>query len=250
MQMRIPIIAGNWKMHKTVAEACSFVEAAPRIAEQIDVVICAPFTALHAIKQLAEQKNIALGAQNVHWEEAGAFTGEISPLMLKELGVKYVIVGHSERRAYFNETNETVSKRIHAALQHGLTPIACVGEDLPTKEAGQTAAFLHQQMQAVMQGLSAEAMQQVVVAYEPIWAIGTGRTSSFADANAMITTIRGYIQDHFNETTAEQTRIQYGGSVKPENIAGFLKQSAIDGALIGGASLDLESFLAMVKGVQ
>ncbi len=246
--MRIPIIAGNWKMYKTIAEAKEFAEDLPQIGDQVEAVICAPFTALAALSEALQGKNISLGAQNVHWEEEGAYTGEISPLMLKELGVQYVIIGHSERRAYFNETDETVNQRVHAALKHGLSPIICVGEDLEQRESGRTKEVVKVQMEAAMKEISEEQITQVVIAYEPIWAIGTGKTSSAEDANEVIGYIRQLIADQYDQSLANQVRIQYGGSVKPENIDGFMAQRDIDGVLVGGASLKADSFLALVKG--
>ncbi|MBP1932618.1 triose-phosphate isomerase [Ammoniphilus resinae] len=248
--MRIPIIAGNWKMFKTVAEAKDFATALPAIEKGVEAVVCVPFTALSSVGEILSRKNVSLGAQNVHWEEEGAFTGEISPLMLKELGVKYAIIGHSERRAYFNETNETVNLRIKAALKHGIHPIVCVGEDLQQRETGQTKAVVKEQMEAAMQGISQEDLFKFVIAYEPIWAIGTGKTSSAEDANEVIGYIRQLIADQFDQNTAIQVRIQYGGSVKPENIAGFMDQPDIDGALVGGASLKPDSFAALLKGAR
>lgn len=246
--MRQPIIAGNWKMFKTISEAMEFAQALPVLNEQAEAVVCAPFTALSSLAPVLREKNVALGAENIHWAEEGAFTGEISPLMLKEIGVKYAIIGHSERRAYFNETNETVSKRIHAALKHGILPIVCVGEDLAQREAGKTKEVVKEQMEAAMKEISADQMIQMVIAYEPIWAIGTGKTSSADDAGQVIGFIRGLIADQFDQNVANQVRIQYGGSVKPENVAGFMAEPDIDGALVGGASLAPASFVALVKG--
>lgn len=246
--MRIPIIAGNWKMYKTLAEAKAFAESLPTVGDQVEAVICAPSTALAVLSESLQGKNISLGAQNVHWEEEGAYTGEISPLMLKELGVQYVIIGHSERRAYFGETDETVNMRVHAALKHGLSPIICVGEDLEQRESGRTKEVVKVQMEAAMKLISEEQITQVVIAYEPIWAIGTGKTSSAEDAGEVIGFIRQLIADQYDQSYANQVRIQYGGSVKPENIAGFMAERDIDGALVGGASLNPDSFLALVKG--
>lgn len=248
--MRIPIIAGNWKMYKTMAEAKAFAESLPQMGEQVEAVICAPFTALAVLAEALQGKNISLGAQNVHWEEEGAFTGEVSPFMLKELGVQYVIIGHSERRAYFGETDETVNRRVHAAHKHGLSPIICVGEDLEQRESGRTKEVVKVQMEAAMKDISEEQITKVVIAYEPIWAIGTGKTSSAEDANEVIGYIRQLIADQYDQSYANQVRIQYGGSVKPENIAGFMAQRDIDGALVGGASLNPDSFLALVKGAK
>jgi len=246
--MRKPIIAGNWKMYKTIAEAKAFVEGLPVVEGEVEAIICAPFTVLSELAKVLPQKNIALGAQNVHWAEEGAFTGEVSPSMLKEIGVQYVIIGHSERRAYFNETDETVNQRIHAALNAGLIPIVCVGEDLGQRESGLTKEVVKKQIQAAMNDIRSEQMKKMVVAYEPIWAIGTGKTSSAEDANEVIGAIREFIADQYDQQIANQVRIQYGGSVKPDNIAGFLSQSDIDGALVGGASLQPEAFIALVKG--
>jgi triosephosphate isomerase len=248
--VRIPIIAGNWKMYKTIADAKSFVEALPVMGDDVEAVLCVPFTHLDALAPLVKPKDIALGAQNIHWAEEGAYTGEISPLMLKEIGVQYVIVGHSERRAYFNETDETVNQRLHAAFKHGIRPIVCVGEDLDQRESGRTKEVVKVQMEAAMNEVSAEQMIQMVIAYEPIWAIGTGRTSSAEDAAEVIGFIRELVADQYDHNVAAQVRIQYGGSVKPENVEGFMARPDIDGALVGGASLQPESFLALVKGAQ
>ncbi|UYZ15468.1 MULTISPECIES: triose-phosphate isomerase [Brevibacillus] len=248
--MRTPIIAGNWKMHKTIAEAVRFVQEAKAgsAAAGVEQVICAPFTALAALAEALKGTPIALGAQNVHFEEQGAFTGEISPLMLKEIGVRYVIIGHSERRQYFNETDETVNKKVLAALKHGLKPIVCVGESLEQREAGETAAVVRRQTEAALAGVDAAQMADVVIAYEPIWAIGTGKSSTAEDANETIAIIRGAIAERFGQAAAQTVRIQYGGSVKPENIDSFMAQPDIDGALVGGASLTAESYLQLVAG--
>ncbi|WP_139492691.1 triose-phosphate isomerase [Brevibacillus dissolubilis] len=247
--MRTPIIAGNWKMFKTIAEATAFANALPKDGiASVEQVICAPFTALPALAEALRGTAYKLGAQNMHFEEQGAFTGEISPLMLKELGVTYVILGHSERRQYFAETDETVNKKTKAALAHGLLPIVCVGESLEEHEAGKTEEVVRTQTQAALEGLTAEQASQVVVAYEPIWAIGTGKSSTAEDANATIAYIRSVIAGQFDQGTADQVRIQYGGSVKPETVAGYLGQSDIDGALVGGASLTTEGYLGLVNG--
>lgn len=247
--MRKPIIAGNWKMHMTIAEATRFVKQLPVMKQAADVVVCAPFTALSSLSEPLREKNIALGAQNVHWDEAGAYTGEISPVMLKEIGTRYVIIGHSERRTYFNETDETVNRRVLTALQHELIPIVCVGENIEQREAGQTETIVSEQIQAALNRVPNDQIERVVIAYEPIWAIGTGKTSSAEDANQVIATIRQSVARLFDERAAGQVRIQYGGSVNPENIKGFLAQPEIDGALVGGASLRPESFAALVEGV-
>jgi triosephosphate isomerase len=249
--MRTPIIAGNWKMHKTMAEAVQLAhEIREAVAEitGVDVVLCPPFTALGAVEGVIANSKLGLGAQNMYWEEQGAFTGEISPLMLDGL-CDYVILGHSERRQFFGETDEGVNKKVKAALAHHLIPIVCVGENLAQNEAGETAAFVGGQVKAAFAGLSAEQAIKVIVAYEPIWAIGTGKNADPATANSIIgLNIRGAIAEMYNEAVAQQVRIQYGGSVKPDNIEAYMSQPDIDGALVGGASLKTDSFLALVKG--
>ncbi|GAA4718196.1 triose-phosphate isomerase [Brevibacillus fulvus] len=248
--MRQRIIAGNWKMYKTIAEAEQFANAVKQaeLSATVEKVICAPFTALSALSAILKGTEIKLGAQNVHFAEEGAYTGEISPLMLKELGVDYVIIGHSERRQYFNETDETVNKKVKAALQHGLKPIICVGETLAEYEANETEAVVRRQTEAALQGLSAEQVSVSVIAYEPVWAIGTGKSSTAENANQTIAYIRHVIASQFDQDTANAVRIQYGGSVKPDNVAGFLQQSDIDGALVGGASLTVEGYLGLIAG--
>ena len=250
--MRKPIIAGNWKMFKTVSEATAFLAAVKGKAEVegVEAVICAPYTTLPALVEAAKGSAIAIGAQNVHFEDNGAFTGEISGVMLKDLGVKYVIIGHSERRAYFAETDEIVNKKVHAAFKHGLTPIVCVGEKLEEREAGQTKDVCKVQTEAAFQGLSAEQAAEVVIAYEPIWAIGTGKSSTSADAEDVIAFIRGIVDGLYNSETANAVRIQYGGSVKPGNIREYMGQSNIDGALVGGASLEAASYIELVEGAK
>jgi len=237
-------------MYKTIAEAAEF--ARQLITDQeipsVEKVICAPFTALPALAQLLNGTPYVLGAQNMHFEEQGAFTGEISPLMLKELGVAYVILGHSERRQYFNETDETVNKKVLTALHHGLKPIICVGESLEQREANQTEAVVRSQTEAALRQVTADRLPEVVVAYEPIWAIGTGKSSTAEDANQTIGYIRSVIAERYGKEAAETVRIQYGGSVKPDNIGSFLTQSDIDGALVGGASLTADSYLKLIAG--
>lgn len=237
-------------MFKTIAEATQFAKdaVAGGAAAGVEKVVCAPFTALPALGQILAGSDIALGAQNMHFEEQGAFTGEISPGMLKEIGVKYVILGHSERRQYFNETDETVNKKVLAALKHGLKPIVCVGESLEQREAGETAAVVRTQTEGALAGLEAAQLADVVIAYEPIWAIGTGKSSTAEDANETIAIIRQVIAERFGQKTAEEVRIQYGGSVKPENIASYMAQPDIDGALVGGASLQPDSYLQLING--
>jgi triosephosphate isomerase len=248
--MRTPIVAGNWKMHKTIAEAVELTRGIRRgmmDIEGIEVVLCPPFTALSVVREAIGPAKIGLGAQNMHFEEQGAFTGEISPLILADL-CQYVILGHSERRQYFGETDEGVNKKAQAALAHGLTPIVCVGENLEQNRAGETAAIVGGQVRAALQGISAEDATQVVIAYEPIWAIGTGVAAVPAEVNRIIgLSIRGMLADMYGEAVAQSIRVQYGGSVKPENMADFALQSEIDGALVGGASLKADSFVAIVK---
>ncbi|MBI3315022.1 MAG: triose-phosphate isomerase [Candidatus Omnitrophica bacterium] len=255
--MRTPIIAGNWKLNKTSREAIVLVEELKREVadlEGVDIVVCPPFTALESVSEVLTETNIALGAQNVYWADSGAFTGEISTPMLKDFGVQYVIVGHSERRQYFGETNETVNKRLRAALAHGLTPIVCVGENLAEREADQTFAVLQTQVQGSLAGLPAgqagltcDEMNKIVVAYEPVWAIGTGKTATPSMAQEAHAFVRGLLAKIFGPDTAQSVRIQYGGSVTPENIAALMSQPDIDGALVGGASLKAASFAAIIN---
>ncbi|WP_341280505.1 triose-phosphate isomerase [Paenibacillus sp. FSL H8-0537] len=249
---RKPIIAGNWKMFKTVSEAASFFADVKGKAEVdgVESVICAPFTALPSLVEAAKGTTIAIGAQNLHFEDNGAFTGEISGVMLKDLGVKYVIIGHSERRAYFAETDEIVGKKVHAAFKHDLTPIVCVGEKLEEREAGETKNVCNVQTVAAFQGLSAAQAAEVVVAYEPIWAIGTGKSSTSEDAQDVIGYIRSVIAGLYDDATAAAVRIQYGGSVKPNNVAEYMGQQDIDGALVGGASLEPASYIALIEGAK
>ncbi|OPH52168.1 triose-phosphate isomerase [Paenibacillus ferrarius] len=248
---RKPIIAGNWKMFKTVSEAVSFVnEIKSSTVEGVESVICSPFTNLPALVEAAKGTDVHVGAQNLHFEDNGAFTGEISGVMLKDLGVEYVIIGHSERRAYFAETDEIVNKKVVAAFKHGLTPILCVGEKLEEREAGQTKDVCKVQTEAAFAGLSAEQAAQVVIAYEPIWAIGTGKSSTAEDAQDVIGYIRQLVSGLYGASVADAVRIQYGGSVKPNNIAEYMAQPDIDGALVGGASLEAASYIQLVQGAK
>ncbi|KZE44345.1 triose-phosphate isomerase [Brevibacillus parabrevis] len=250
--MRTPIIAGNWKMFKTIAEAKAFAAEAKagNNTSGVQKVICAPFTALAALKEALAGTDIAVGAQNMHFAEQGAYTGEVSASMLKEIGVEYVILGHSERRQYFNETDETVNQKVVAALAADLVPIVCVGESLEQREAGETANVVRMQTEGAFAGLTAEQVTKAIIAYEPIWAIGTGKSSTAEDANETIAIIRSVVAERFGRATAEAVRIQYGGSVKPENIASYMAQPDIDGALVGGASLAADSYLQLVAGAQ
>ncbi len=251
--MGTPIIAGNWKMFKTVGEAVNFVsELAVRVAgiKGVEMVVCPPFTALAAVAgQLRDQgAGIALGAQNMYWEDEGAYTGEVAPGMLKEIGCRYVILGHSERRQYFGETDAVVNKKVHAALAHELIPIVCVGERLEERESGNTEEVVRRQVEGSLAELTArQAAAGLVVAYEPVWAIGTGRTASAADAQQVNKFIRGLLRNLFGEAAAQAVRIQYGGSVKPGNTAELMAQPDIDGALVGGASLEVDSFTDIIK---
>ncbi|MBA2871387.1 triosephosphate isomerase [Anoxybacillus calidus] len=248
--MRKPIIAGNWKMHKTLSEAVSFVEEVKGLipsAEKVDSVICAPALFLERLVQAVQGTDLKIGAQNMHFAESGAYTGEISPMALKDIGVTYVIIGHSERREMFAETDETVNKKVMAAFTHGLTPIVCCGETLEQRESGQTNEIVGAQVEKALEGLTEEQAKQVVIAYEPIWAIGTGKSSTAEDANAVCGHIRSVIAKKFSQEVADAVRIQYGGSVKPNNIKEFLAQEHIDGALVGGASLEPQSFLQLVE---
>lgn len=249
--MRKPIIAGNWKMNKTLEEAQSFaneVKGNVPAKDQVEAVICAPALFLDRLVQSVEGTDVAIGAQNMHFEESGAFTGEISPVALQDLGVSYVIIGHSERREMFNETDETVNKKAQAAFKHGLVPIICVGETLEQRENGETKELVGAQVEKALAGLTEEQVHQTVIAYEPIWAIGTGKSSTAADANEVCSHIRKVVESNFSASAAEALRIQYGGSVKPENIKEYMNESDIDGALVGGASLDPASFLKLLEG--
>ena len=251
--MRTPIIAGNWKMHKTVAEAAVLardIRDAVANIQGVDVVVCPVFTALASVKEVLSNTGVGLGAQNMYWEEQGAYTGEVSPLMIAEL-CDYVILGHSERRQFFGESDTGVNKKIKAALAHGLTPIVCVGENLTQNEAGETVPFVGGQVRAAFDGVSPEDAAKIIVAYEPIWAIGTGKNADPATANSTIGLgIRGALAEMYDEGVAQQIRIQYGGSVKPDNIGGFMAQPDIDGALVGGASLKTENFLPLIEAAQ
>ncbi len=248
--MRKPIIAGNWKMHKTMEEAKSFateVRGNVPSSDKVDSVICAPALFLERLVELTSDHQVEIGAQNMHFEESGAFTGEVSPKALQDLGVKYVIIGHSERREMFNETDVSVNKKTIAAFQYGLTPIVCVGETLEQRERGETKDLVGKQVQAALTDLTEDQVKNAVIAYEPIWAIGTGKSSTAEDANEVCSHIRGVVADQFSQETADAVRIQYGGSVKPANIKEYMAQSDIDGALVGGASLEPTSFLQLLE---
>ncbi|MEC5425353.1 triose-phosphate isomerase [Virgibacillus sp. C22-A2] len=248
--MRKKVIAGNWKMNKVLAEANQFVEeAAEKVPEsdKVDAVVCAPFPFLTSLVEKAKGSHVKIAAQNMHYEDNGAFTGEVSPVMLKDLGVTHVVLGHSERRELFAETDELINKKAHAALNHKLTPIVCVGETLAQRDANETMNHIEIQVKNALAGLTEEQVAKTIIAYEPIWAIGTGKTASSEDANEVCAHIRHVVKTITSEVTAEKIVIQYGGSVKPANIEELLAQSDIDGALVGGASLEAESFLQLVE---
>jgi triosephosphate isomerase len=264
VNVRTPFIAGNWKMNKTVGEAVAFVEEFQGLVAEVvgvDIALCPSFVALEATVKATAGTNIAVGAQDMFWKESGAYTGEVSPLMLQEVGCRYVIVGHSERRGrfgvpeegmnaellkVFGDTDESVNLKAHAALQHALTPIICVGETLRERQAGNTDAIVRSQVHAALVGFSPEDVSQVVFAYEPVWAIGTGETCEANEANRVCAMIRETIAKIAGEAVAESVRVQYGGSVKPDNIEELISKPHIDGALVGGASLKPDSFAVLV----
>ncbi|WP_432724271.1 triose-phosphate isomerase [Staphylococcus equorum] len=253
--MRKPIIAGNWKMNKTVQEAKDFVNALPTLPDtkEVESVICAPTIQLDALVTLVNDgkaQGLQIGAQNAYFEDNGAFTGETSPAALADLGVKYVVIGHSERREIFKETDEDINKKAHAVFNHGMTPIICVGETDEERESGKANEVVGNQVKKAVEGLSEEQLQQVVIAYEPIWAIGTGKSSTSEDANEMCAFVRETVAELSSQTVADATRIQYGGSVKPNNIKEYMAQSDIDGALVGGASLKVDDFVQLLEGAK
>ena len=248
--MRQPIIAGNWKMYKTGPESRDFIKRFKSLVEGVqhcEIVISPPFTSLALLGPELTGTGISLGAQSMHWEAQGAYTGEISPLMLKAAGCKYVILGHSERREYFGESDEIINRKIKAAMQHGLIPIFCVGEKLEEREAGITRQVIETKLTGGLQGLNGSDAGGIVIAYEPVWAIGTGKTASANDAEEVIKFIREVLGRLYDVKVAQQVRIQYGGSVKPDNAAELMAMPNIDGALVGGASLEPDSFAQIVK---
>jgi triosephosphate isomerase len=250
MMGRLPFMAGNWKMNKTTGEAIDLVrelKAAISGVKGVEVAVAPPFTALYAVCKELEGSSIRLAAQNLYWEEKGAFTGEVSPLMLKEVGCHYVIIGHSERRQFFGETDETVNRRIKAALAQGLKVIFCIGETLKEREEGKTFSVIERQVEDGLKNLSDKEMKNMVIAYEPVWAIGTGKTATPGQVEEVHRFIRGKIEKLYSREVSEEIRIQYGGSVTPENIKGLMEQVNIDGALVGGASLKAESFSKIVR---
>jgi len=248
--MRKKVIAGNWKMNKTVTEAIELANGLKRelyAIEDIDIILCPPFTALDEVAEIVYESNLKLGAQNMHWEASGAFTGEVSGPMLKNLGCQYVILGHSERRQYFFETNEIVNKKTKAALKMGLLPIVCVGENLNERKTGKTFEVIEDHVRNSLTGLVPEDMLKVIIAYEPVWAIGTGNTASPQQAQEVHKFIRTLLTKLYSLEVAGQIIIQYGGSVKPDNTRELMNQEDIDGALVGGASLDVKSFSEIVR---
>lgn len=251
--MRIPVIAGNWKMNKTIVESVSLVKELKdfvRGIKGVDIVVCPPFTFLWVVKEIINDTNIHLGAQNMYWETKGAFTGEISSLMLKDVGCEYVILGHSERRQFFKEASGEVANKTKAALSVNLTPIVCVGENLEEKESGKTESIIEQEIKALFPKIDSTLAARIIVAYEPIWAIGTGKSSSTQDANLIIKFIRELFSSEYGSKIAERIRILYGGSVNPKNISEFMNESDIDGALVGGVSLHALSFSQIIKATE
>ncbi len=247
--MRKKVIAGNWKMNMLPGEAIEFItELTPLVKDsKNEVILCVPYTDLFYALLTAQGTNIKIGAQNMHFEEKGAYTGEVSGKMLKSINVEYVIIGHSERRQYFNETDETVNKKIKAAFTNGLKPIVCVGETLEQREAGKTVEIITKQTELALEGLTNEQVKNTIIAYEPIWAIGTGKTATSEDANNSIKEIRNKIADIYGKDVAEEVIIQYGGSVKSTNAKELFEMSDIDGGLVGGASLKAEEFSKIVN---
>jgi len=248
--MRKPIIAGNWKMNKTSKEAISLargIKMKLTDLKGVEVVLCPPYTALSSVREVLKDSTIRLGAQDVHWEKAGAYTGEISCEMLLDFGCRYVIIGHSERRQYFGETNETVNRKVKAALSAGLIPIICVGERLEMRERGETEKVVEDDIRGAFRGVELKDGKEVVIAYEPVWAIGTGITAEPEQAQEVHQFIRKLLADLYGVEIAEGLRIQYGGSVKPENVRELMEEPDIDGTLVGGASLEVDSFVSIVR---
>ena len=247
--MRKPVIAGNWKMPLTLADARALVQQLKGSCETdaVDVVVCPPFTALSSVGELLKGSRISLGAQDVFWEPQGAFTGEVSPVMLRDVGCRYVIIGHSERRTHFGETDQSVQRKLLAALSQQLTPIVCVGETLAEREANQTFAVLTRQLERALEGVTAADTGRILLAYEPIWAIGTGRNATPQQAQEAHAAIRQWLAKRDGHPVSESIRIQYGGSVAAANAASLLQEPDVDGALVGGSSLKADAFTAIVK---
>ena len=247
--MRRKVIAGNWKMNKTPIEVVSFMETFPELVKdaEAEVILCAPYIDVMVLMKLADDTNIKVGVQNMHYEESGAYTGEVSPKMLRDIGVDYVIIGHSERRAYYNETDESVNKKLKAAFNYNLKPILCVGETLEQREEGITKDLITTQTRLALEGLSNEQVKKAIIAYEPIWAIGTGKTATSLEANEAIKWIRDEIRAIYGDEVADEVILQYGGSVKSSNAKELFEMSDIDGGLVGGASLDPTEFSKIVN---
>lgn len=247
--MRKPIIAANWKMYKTADEAKKFCRELldKKVKNEADTVIFAPFTALSAVSEALKDSNIAIGAQNFYPKAEGAYTGEISPLMLREFRVSYVLVGHSERREIFQENDDLIAQKLQAALKEDFKPILCIGEREEVRAGGQAHAYCLKQLDLALSGVAEDDLKKIVIAYEPIWAIGSGKSATAADAEEMLKTVRDYLAERYGAKAAEEIRLIYGGSVKPENIAQFMTEKNVDGALVGGASLNAESFAQMLR---
>ncbi|GFH40570.1 triose-phosphate isomerase [Pseudolactococcus insecticola] len=250
---RKPIIAGNWKMNKTVSEAQAFVEAVKNnipSKELVDTVIAAPALLLAPMNYLRQGTDLQLSAENAYFENAGAFTGETSPAAIADLGIEYIVIGHSERREYFHETDEDINKKAKAIIANGVTPIVCCGETLETYEAGKTAEWVEGQITAALKDLTPEQVSNLVIAYEPIWAIGTGKSADANTADETCGVVRATVEKLYGKNVSDAVRIQYGGSVKPENVAEYMSKENVDGALVGGAALEAESFLALLDFVK
>ena len=250
--MRTPFIAGNWKMNKTISEGEQFLDSLKNLPakDEVESAICAPFIHLPSLVDKAKDLNIGIGAENAHEEDSGAFTGEVSVAMLQDLGVDFIIIGHSERREHFNETDETVNKKTLATLKNNIVPIVCVGETDAEREEGRHIERVESQVEKALSEVSAADAKKVVIAYEPIWAIGTGKSATSDDANEMCGAVRKKIASLYSDDVADKVRVQYGGSVKPANIREYMEREHIDGALVGGASLEAESFLELLEGAK
>lgn len=250
--MRTPFIAGNWKMNKTISEGEKFLDSLKNLPaeDEVESAICAPFIHLPSLVDKAKDLNIGIGAENAHEEDSGAFTGEVSVAMLQDLGVDFIIIGHSERREHFNETDETVNKKTLATLKNNIVPIVCVGETDAEREEGRHIERVESQVEKALSEVSAADAKKVVIAYEPIWAIGTGKSATSDDANEMCGAVRKKIASLYSDDVADKVRVQYGGSVKPANIREYMEREHIDGALVGGASLEAESFLELLEGAK
>ena len=248
--MRHPVIAGNWKMFKTVHDTIVYVKEFRSVVkdiEDVEIVLAPPYTALHAAAEAARNSNVGISGQDLHWEREGAFTGEVSGLMVREAGAEYIIIGHSERRQYFGETDATVSRKLHAALNAKLIPIVCIGETLDERERNETLAVLDRQIKDGFDGITGEQVGALVIAYEPVWAIGTGRTATAAQAQEAHAHIRQRLRQWFGGPAADECHVIYGGSVKPDNTRDLIGQPDVDGALVGGASLEIKSFSEIIR---